>query len=109
MTLELTPEELKKVLKLKGEENPLPEPEWYLIAKLGKAFGWGAIEAVLEDRVDMETVEALINAYSAVEARERYQRAEESFIGAGSVRAKNPSKAFNELTRTLKRAMKVKE
>ena len=62
--LELTPDELAKVLKRKAtaERNKSKvHPEEFIVAEMGYYFGWGAVEAILYDRITLNDAMTLLH------------------------------------------------
>lgn len=110
MEIQLTPDELEKVNRLRRQqESEKVDPEWYFIAEFGDFYGWGGVQAILHNEIDIYTAEALLKASRSVEAKKRYQRAEDTFIATASAKAKKPSQVFKQMTNGLKKLMKVKD
>lgn len=62
--LELSPEELAKVRRLKEKHGEYHVDEYYmLLAEAGEYWGWGAIKDIVNNEVkDMEPIYELIRA-----------------------------------------------
>lgn len=65
--LELTPEELAKVQRSKQSREPLNiAPEELFVAEFGYYYGWGGVQAILNNEIDMETASGLLRGAQKV-------------------------------------------
>lgn len=83
--------------------------EWMLLGEFAKAYGWQAYNAAKNDEISMSEMLTLIEVSRKLQAHDQYLMAEASFVGSGSVRAKNPSSAFRSLTKGIIKRMKVQD
>jgi hypothetical protein len=62
---QMTPEHLVKVQKREAEReeqrSKMITPEWLGLSELGVYYGWGAIQAVIDDKITLEQADMLIN------------------------------------------------
>lgn len=109
-TLKLSPEDEAKVLaakrRLENESIPIDEYQ-YAIARFGIMYGWQAIEAVLNNQINAETMMWLLMAGERVENKQRIELAESTTIGTTAANSKNPKRAFETMTRDIARKAKI--
>lgn len=95
--LKFTPEERAKIeARKQREEASQIDPEWRLLAELGKAYGWQAIMEVREGRMDMETFNTLLKASRKLHAQEIVDIAHATFTAYAASQSKNPNKVMRE-------------
>lgn len=106
--LEIKPEDLAKVEKNRRDREAIQIDENQLfIAEFGKHFGWGGVEAILNNEIDMQTAVWLMNGARKVDHRYTLNTAQAVFVGSGSVNSKKPKQAFERATKDLKKATKA--
>ena len=108
--LELKPDELKKVqaVRLRHEQtNPKVDQEWYFIAAFGKHFGWGGVQAILNNEIDLGTANMLMAGARKVDYAHMFEDAQTAFIALGSSNSKKPSNTFESLTKGIRKGMTV--
>lgn len=78
---ELSPEDLKKVERLKGGNPELKKisPEMYLLAEFGHFFGWEGVLAMETEVISLQKAIELIEAMRVVEGRKLYEQAKAMF------------------------------
>lgn len=65
--LELTPDELAKVQRARANTEPVKvAPEELFIAEFGYYYGWGGVDAILNNKIDMETASGLLRGAQKV-------------------------------------------
>ena len=103
--LQFSPEEVAR-LKARsidaGQKSSLPD-ENLMVAEFGIMYGWGAIEAVLEDKIDTRTMLWLLEAGKQVISINRYNDTQARFIAHAASQSKEPSKTFKSLTEKMKK------
>lgn len=70
-------------------------------------YGWEAIMAVLDNKIDGDTFVWLLEAGRRMEKQETYNRTKASFLGTLAANAKSPSNAFQKITSKLIKNMKA--
>ena len=106
--LVISPEDLAKVEKLKSEQEKYKVDEyWYSLAELGYFYGWGAIQSVLNNDIDGETMMMLLFGARKLEARAMYANSKANFIGSATANSKNPVQAFNKATSDISKTAKA--
>ena len=106
---ELTPDELEKINQPSTRGASLVDQEWLLLAEFGLKFGWQAYLDAKEDLIGGAEMLTLIEASRRLEARELYDIATASFIGAISAQSKKPSQTFKSLTKDIINQTKADE
>jgi len=88
----LSPEDLKKVERLKGSNPDLKKisPEMYVLAEFGHFFGWEGILAIETEVIKLDKAVELIQAMRVVEGKKLYEQAKATFY------ATKDSKTFNK-------------
>lgn len=94
--LNFTDEEIKayKERSLSKELEPKLDDSNRIIAEFGILYGFAGVEAILNDRVDLDTVLWLIEGGRKVKAAETYNTASASFLAILSANSKKPDNAF---------------
>lgn len=107
--LEIKPEHLARVQAAqdKASDEIKVDNEWLLIAEFGKHYGWQAMQAVLNNEIDLETMTVLILGARKFDYSRQYANAQASFIGSASAQSKKPSKVFKKATEQLIKEMKA--
>lgn len=77
----LSPEDLKKVERLKGVKPDLKKisPEMYLLAEFGHFFGWEGVLAIETEVISLAKAVELIEAMRVVEGKKLYEQAKAMF------------------------------
>ena len=107
--LKISPEELSRMERIRDahEKSNQVDEEWCFVASFGKHFGWGGVQAILNNEIDLETANSLMLGAQKVEYTKMYNLAQANFIGTGSVNSKNPGSTFSKLTRDIRKMAKV--
>lgn len=108
--LELTPEDLKKVQVSKRRRDSAAvevDQEWYFVAAFGKHFGWGGVQAIMNNEIDLETANVLMAGAIKVDHKRMYDSARASFMAFGAANSKKPSATFDSLATDIVRKMTV--
>lgn len=101
-TLEVTPQQLEQIAKAK--DKPVDE-HWYVIAKFGRLYGWGAIKDILNNDIELELVEVLVLAGEKVKAAEIIDESIAAQAAFASVNSKNPKRTWKKvMNEYIKRA-----
>lgn len=103
---DISPEALAKIQAAKGDSvgGTFVDTEWLLIARMGKHYGWAAIEAILpevKDGLSGEYMNSLLVAGDKIDAKADYCNHRASFVGAASAQSNSPSKTFESMTKHL--------
>jgi hypothetical protein len=107
-TLQISPEDLAKIQERKANDEKLKvDPEWLALAEFGYYYGWDAIQAVLSNEIDGETLVMLLQGARKLEARRFYDNAKASFIGGASANSKKPSQTFTKAVKGIEKSMKA--
>lgn len=90
----LTPEEIAALDRLDAEKKTKPgsSPEWRLLAKFGKHFGWPAIEAALDNRVAAATMVRLVEEADMIDMERSAMNVIDHAEGVGAAMSKNPGR-----------------
>ena len=99
-------EHLKKIEAIESSGIPV-DSEWMLLAEFALLYGWEAYKDARDDNISGVEMITLINAGRKLKTLEKYNMAQAVYIGAGSVQAKEPSKAFGKMTKDMIKDMKV--
>lgn len=101
---DLTPEDLEKIARLKGEvEESNVSPEMYFIAEFGYYFGWAGILAIENGDISLEKANELISAARKVWYTKLYEQSITGFY------ANKDGKTFNSGMKPFINKMKVQE
>lgn len=106
---ELSPEDLEKINQPSTKGAQPVDQEWLLLAEFGLKFGWQAYLDAKEDVISGAEMLTLIEASRRLEARELYDMATASFIGAMSAQSKKPGQTFKSLTKDIIKQTKADE
>lgn len=94
----LTPDEiaaLSSAASLRSRlASHLSSAAYRILAKLGKYYGWGAVEAVLQNRLDPVTMIKLVRAGDELNAEESVNRLRDNAEGIGIAFDKHGQQAF---------------
>jgi len=105
----LTQEEKDKLNQVLNTNSNVDQ-EWMIISEFGGYFGYAAIEAVMENRIDRDVVEVLVEAQRKIWDKKMLDVAEATLASAAAAQAgKKAGSVFQKLTRRFTRGMKVKE
>lgn len=93
------------------------DSEWLLLAEFAKAYGWQAYQDAKNDTRDedgnlivtREEFLTLIEANRKLEARQMFQDAQTSFVGAVSAQTRKPTSTFKKLVRDIIKLTKADE
>lgn len=95
--LDIKPEDLEKITRKRSKEEKIRvEPEHLFVAEFGKHYGWGGVNAVLNNEIDGDTASWLLQAARKVDARYSYDNAKSVLIGSASAQSKKPSQTFKK-------------
>lgn len=102
---ELSPEDLEKVKRLKGESSDLKKisPEMYLLAEFGYFFGWDGILAIENEVISLSKAIELLEGMRVVEGRKLYEKAKAMFY------ATKDAKAFNKAMSSYANNSRIEE
>lgn len=102
--LELSQDELKKVAAARAKREPTKVDEnWLFIAEFGFYYGWGGIQAILNNEITMNVANTLLTGARKVWSGQLYDHTTAAFIGSSSAQSKKPSQAFKKATRDIVR------
>lgn len=117
--LDLLTDEEKKEIKARYQERikrrqnsskPKITPEIYLIAKFGIYFGWEAVRDVLNDKISLEMMFAMIEGAEKVYYSQLCENTRGTFVAQSSSMAKNgfeAQKCFNTGTEAWRKRAKM--
>ncbi len=106
--LELKPEDLDRITASRSKSDSLKiDDEQLFIAEFGKHYGFGGVQAILNNDIDGETASWLLLAARKVNSRFVYDNARACLIGSASAQAKKPSQVFKKATADLVKDMKA--
>lgn len=106
--LELRPEHSDFIEKRQQKESSkvtLDENQMF-IAEFGFYYGWGGVQAILSDSIELSTAVWLLEAARRLENKYIYNIALGNYIGSGSVNSANPPETFKKLTDSLREELK---
>lgn len=100
---QLTPEELEKVLRLRGITPVLvPIDEYQMfIAEYGLYFGYVGMQAILNDDISLEDIMWQVLAARKVRSGMTYDMAKAVYAGAVASTTENQPSTFKELTKEM--------
>jgi hypothetical protein len=105
---DFTDEQIAKIKQRKEQSEKFKvDNEWLMLAEFGYYYGWNAIQAVLDNKIDGDTMTMLLAGARKLDTRNVYDNARAGFIANYSVQAKNPVSAFSKATKQLTRNMKA--
>lgn len=105
--LELSPEDLAKVASARGSrEKQEVDPEWLLIAEFGHFYGWGGVQAILQNEITGEEMIQLLSASRKLKAKDMSNAATANFIANISADSKTPGQNFKKLIKPYEDAAK---
>lgn len=106
--LELSAEDLAKVNRARAKEDSVKiDSEQLFIAEFGKHYGWGGVQAILNNQIDGETASWLLTGARKMDSRTFVSNARAMLIGAGAAQFKKPSQVFRKATADDVRNMKA--
>lgn len=107
--LELKPEDAEKIRRSRERSEKLlkVDDEMILVAEFGMYYGYAAVQAVLNDEIDIHQMLWLVEAARKVDARDQYNLAVAVFTAVGSTNSKDPSKTFASSTKALLKRMRA--
>lgn len=107
--LELTPEELERVLKRKRQdEKTRVSPEELFIAEFGYYYGWDAMLAILSNDISMQDANVLINGARKVWNRQMIDMASIMFTSGTAARSgKKSTQVMNKGLKEFYKRAKV--
>nr|DAP66744.1 MAG TPA: hypothetical protein [Caudoviricetes sp.] len=117
--LDLLTDEEKKEIKARYQERikrrqnsskPKITPEIYLMAKFGIYFGWEAVRDVLNDKISLEMMFAMIEGAEKVYYSQLCENTRGTFVAQSSSMAKNgfeAQKCFNTGTEAWRKKAKM--
>lgn len=106
--LQLSDQELDKLAKFKQARTSIPvDKEWLEIAEFGYYYGFTGIQTILNDEIDIDTVQMLLAASRKVWAGQALDIAQATFAATASAQAKKPSTAFKKSVKGFIDRMKV--
>jgi hypothetical protein len=106
--LEVTTAELERIKRNRSKSEGLKvDAEQLFIAEFGKHFGWGGVQAILNNEIDPDTASYLIQGARKVDARYSYDNAHSALIGSVAAQSKKPSQVFKKATGDLLKSMKA--
>lgn len=107
-TLQIRPEDLAKIQNRKAQDEKLKvDAEWLALAEFGNYYGWGGVQAILNNDIDGDTMVMLLQGARKIEARRFYDSAKASFIGGVSANSKKPTQTFTKATKGTEKAMRA--
>lgn len=96
-----TPEEIAAVQqfrsKVEQSASPKVNPEWLLVAQLGRYFGWETVEAFKNKKLRLETALMMVEGVKVIEARRTVDMANAMRAALTSVHSKDADGVFNKL------------
>lgn len=99
----LTPDEIAALDKWEAKRDRRLAADdsaaYRMLAKLGKYYGWGAVEAVLKNRLDPVTMINLVRAGDELNAEESVSRLRDNAEGIGIAFDKHGQQAFRKAAR----------
>lgn len=94
--VELSPEEQKRVARTRRKNTDVEiEPEWMFIAEFGYFYGWGGVQAILNNEIPTDVSVTLLEAARRVFYKQNYHQANGTFAATvAAFRTKKPAEAF---------------
>ena len=106
--LELSAEDLVKVNQSRAQNDSLKiDSEQLFIAEFGKHYGWGGVNAILNNEIDAQTASWLLIGARKIDSRTFCNDAQVVLIGTGAAKSKRPSQVFKKATAEHARNMKA--
>lgn len=103
--LELTPQELERVLRRKRQSEPIKvSPEELMVAEFGYYFGWEAMVAILNNEISLEDAGVLLAGARKVWSAKVVDLA--SVIYTASAASQSGKKAKSVMNKGLKEFIK---
>lgn len=108
--LKYTPQQQARIdARIAREEPTKVGFDDFFIAKLGKHFGWSAIEWAYSPDSNFELAQRMMIAANKVDAQNDLMRANTSFFASVSAGSKKPSSVFSTVTKGLRKEAEVTE
>lgn len=97
--LERDSEKIKEMSRERGIN--VVDPEWSILAELGKYYGYSVIEAVRENRMKAEDMYNLLKAGRQMYAIERSERLLDTFMAMAGTQSQKGSAALSKHLREI--------
>jgi plasmid maintenance system killer protein len=101
--------DLEKIKAINGSQSIKVDEEWMILAEFALRYGWDAYLAAKNDLISLNEVITLIEAARRIEIRGTYNSAHAVLIGTLAANAKQPSSAFEKMTKDFTRKMEADE
>lgn len=105
--LDLSPQDLLKVAASKKvAEKTVVDPEWQAIAEFGYFYGWGGVQAILNNEITGEEMMALLLAARKFHSKDIANGATAHFLAIAAGNSKKPGAEFKKLIKPYEDAAK---
>lgn len=94
--LELSKEDLERVQRRRQAETAIEVPvEWRLLAEFGYYYGWGAVNAVRNNEIDIEEFNNLLSGARKVHSSKMIDLATVNYTSLVASKSKKPQNVMN--------------
>lgn len=107
--LELTQEEWEKVrqAKAKYESRHNIDKYWFFIAQFGYYYGWGGVEAILDNKITMEEAQVLLEGANKVWSSHVVNHIQAAQAGNAANKGKKGVKVFKRIMKVFQKEMRL--
>lgn len=107
--IELTQEEWEKVRQAKERSGARKNVDkyWFFIAQFGYYYGWGGIEAILQNKITIDEAQTLLEGANKVWAGQVVNHIQAAQAGNSATKGKKGIKVYKKIIGVFTKAMRL--